>query len=151
MAEREFVFNWPALGATVRAVPLSTNPDVSDWFAENLRARPMRSVQLHTLVAGSLLYWLNLPFSVGPKWDEPSSAKDLLQTEDIGRITLFMPEGRAGGMCIKYGDVTETMSYVSFGQVIEKDIPVLQDVGARVWKNLIGPKQVVITEISLEG
>jgi len=150
MSDYRFVYNWPELGAKVHADSLETNPDVSEWFASNLRTRPMRSVTLHTLVAGSLLYWLNLPLSIGPKWDEDAASKDFLQTEDIGRVTLFLPEGRAGGMCIKYGDVTETMWYVSFAQVIEEDIATLMSVGSKVWKNATGPKQILMTEITLE-
>ena len=150
MSDLSFVLSWPALETTVRARPLESNQDVSAWFADNLKVRAIRAVQLHTLVAGSLLYWLNLPFSLSPKWDEASADKDLLKTEDIGRVTLFMPEGRAGGMCIKYGPVTETMSYVSFAQVVPRDIEALQGVGIKVWKNLIGPQKILITEITVE-
>jgi hypothetical protein len=150
MSDFRFVFRWPELGAVVRADPLETNTEVSAWFADNLKVRPMRAVTLHTLVAGSLLYWLNLPLTIGPKWDEPTADKDYLNTEDVGRITLFMPEGRAGGMCIKYGPVTETMCYASFGQVIPEDIVTLESVGATVWHNLVGPKKILITEMALE-
>ena len=150
MSDFQFLFHWPDLDASIHADPLETNRDVSEWFAENLRIRPMRAVQLHTLVAGSTLYWLNLPLSIGPKWDESTAFKDFLNTEEIGRITLFMPEGRAGGMCIKYGPVSENMSYASLGQVVAEDIPTLERVGAAVWQNLIGPKKILIAQIAIE-
>lgn len=138
--------SWPVLGASVRIAPTEKNPDVWTWFAGCL---PMTAVQLHTLVAGELLYWLNVPFLNSATFSELDAQKDNLGTEPLGRVTLFLTAGKAGGMCIKYGEVTEDMSYPTLGQVVDEDIPTLAVVGPKVWDNLIGPKTVILTEFSL--
>ncbi|HEY0188360.1 MAG TPA: hypothetical protein VGC67_12795 [Cellulomonas sp.] len=138
--------SWPVLGASVRIAPTEKNPHVWSWFTSCL---PMTSVQLHTLVAGELLYWLNMPFTHSATFSEAEADKDNLHDEPVGRVTLFLTAGKAGGMCIKYGEVTEDMSYPTLGQVVEEDLAVLPVVGPQVWDNLIGPKTVILTELSL--
>lgn len=140
--------SWPALKTQVRVAPLDYNGEVFDWFTTNLKRRTTRAVQIHTLVSGRLLYWLNLPFTVQPEWNEDKVVRDDLADEPIGRFTLFMPAGRACGGSIKYGEVTEAMSYPGLGQVVPDDLPKLPGIGLSVWDNLVGPKQVIITEFT---
>lgn len=138
--------SWPALGKTVHILQTEKNHHIWEWFVSCL---PTQTIQLHTLVAGELLYWLNVPFANPATFDEEAADKDNLHDEPLGRVTLFLTAGKAGGMCIKYGKVTEDMSYPTLGQVAEADIPILEEIGPMVWQNLIGPKVPLITELSL--
>lgn len=137
---------WPVWDVSVRVERLEYNGEVFDWFSENLKRRDTKAVQIHTLVSGRLLYWLNLPFTIVPEWNENEVIRDDLAAEPIGRFTLFMPAGRACGGSIKYGEVTEAMSYPGLGQVVDEDLDILPSLGQRVWDNVVGPKKIVITE-----
>ena len=138
--------SWPVLGQSVRIAPTEKNPGVWDWFTSCL---PLTTLQLHTLVAGELLYWLNVPFTNPATFSEADAERDNLRDEPLGRVTLFLTAGKAGGMCVKYGEVTEDMSYPTLGQVVEEDVPTLAKIGPKVWENLIGPKTVLLTELTL--
>jgi hypothetical protein len=149
MSSPVITVSWPDLEESIRVAPLEYNQDVFDWFGENLKLRPTRAVQIHTLVSGRLLYWLNLPFSILPEWNEDKVVREDLKAEPIGRFTLFMPAGRSCGGAIKYGEVTEAMSYPGLGQVVDEDLDKLPTLGRLVWDNLVGPKKIFITEFTL--
>jgi 3-oxoacyl-[acyl-carrier protein] reductase len=89
--------SWSGLEETVRVEPLAYNSEIFDWFVDNLQKRSMKAVQIHTLVSGRLLYWLNLPFTIRPEWNENEVVRDDLADEPVGRFTLFMPAGRSFG------------------------------------------------------
>jgi hypothetical protein len=57
-----------------------------------------------------------------------------------------MGNGTSAGFVIKYGRITEDMSYPTFAQVVEEDLPVLKEVGAAQWETMLITKKIIIAE-----
>jgi hypothetical protein len=104
-------------------------------------------VQLHTLVAAHTLYLLDLGFKTPAPWREEEVVREVVAQTPPGRISLFMAAGRVGGMGSKYGIITENMRYPTFAQVCERDLLTLATVGEMVWRNLLGPKAIILVEL----
>lgn len=132
---------WPELEKSVAIEPISANGVVFDWMAEQL---PIEVVQSHAVVSGELMYALNLPLKNVPDFDYRDLTGDDLSEAPIGRAWVFATFGRVGSLMVKYGDdLTEPMSYPSFGQVREADLDELRHVGAAVWDAIYNTKRIV--------
>lgn len=132
---------WPELGKQVRVRPIAHNRKVFDWFVENL---PIRALQGHTVVAGNALFSLNVSFKKAFPWLEKDLAKDNVSTMPTGRFTFFMTVGKVGNISVKWGDMTEPLSYTSWAEVVEEDKPILAEVGKKVWSIFMGIKKPIV-------
>ena len=139
-----FVIRWPSLGKQVRCAAIDLNPGIFDWWVAQL---PIKAVQTHTLVSGSVLSSLVVRTPAPYTWQPGTEA-----TED----SRFVPDGRVKikrhnvpgvvQIYVKYGPRTEDLQDVSFAQVWQQDLPVLYQVGAAVWKAVMQTKQVIPVE-----
>ena len=145
-----FVIRWPSLGKQVRCGGIDLNPGIFEWWVEQL---PIKAVQTHTLVSGSVLSTLVVRAPAPYTWEPGTEV-----TED----SRFVPDGRVKikrhnvpgvvQVYVKYGPRTEDLQDVSFAQVWEQDLPVLYQVGAAVWKAVMQTKQVIAVEfVKVEG
>jgi hypothetical protein len=64
-----------------------------------------------------------------------------------------MTTGKVANLSCKCGEVTEPMSYPTWAQVVEEDLPVLEEVGERIWSIFMGnEKEIVHAEfVRVEG
>ncbi len=145
MADPAFVMSWREFDASIRCEPTEHNRHIFDWFLKSL---PITTVQLHTLVAGCTIYMLNLPFVEAAPWREEDAVIEDISQTPVGRISLFMTAGKVGGMGAKYGFISEYMSYPTFSQVRQEDLPTMARVGDAIWRNLVGPKKIVLVELT---
>ena len=139
-----FVMRWPSLEKQVRFHGIDLNPAVYEWWLEQL---PVRAVQTHTLVSGSVLSMTVVRPSTPYTWKVGSE-----ETED----SRFVPDGRikikrhdvpgVAGLYVKYGPRTEDLQDISFAQAWEEDLPILRQVGAVVWKSIMWTKEIVVGE-----
>jgi hypothetical protein len=136
-----FIMRWPELGKQVRVRPIGHNQEVFDWFVENL---PIRALQGHTVVAGYALFALNVAFKKAFPWREKDLAKDNVSTMPTGRFTFFMTVGKVGNISVKWGEMTEPLSYVSWAEVVEEDQAILAEVGKTVWDIFMGLKKPIV-------
>jgi hypothetical protein len=145
-----FVMRWPELDKEVRVKPIEHNREVFDWFVENL---PIKALQGHTVVSGYGLFSQNLGFLKLFPWRENDLAKDDLSMMPDGRMAFFMTAGRAGSLIVKWGEMTEPLSYVTWAEVIEEDKKTLAEVGKKMWRISMGiPKPLVHVEfVRVEG
>jgi hypothetical protein len=141
-----FVIRWPGLDKQVRCGGVDLNHEILEWWVEQL---PIKAVQTHTLVSGSVLSTLVVRTPAPYTWDLGTEA-----TED----SRFVPDGRikikrhnvAGvvQVYVKYGPRTEDLQDISFAQVWEEDLPTLYEVGAEVWKAVMQTKKVIFVEFA---
>ena len=140
-----FVLRWPSLDQQVRFHSIELNRVLFEWWLKQL---PVRAVQTHTLVSGSVLSMTVVRTSTPYTWEMGSE-----ETED----SRFVPDGRLKikrhnvppgvvGLYIKYGPRTEDLQDISFAQVWEEDLPILHQVGKAVWKSVMQTKEVIIVE-----
>ena len=61
---------------------------------------------------------------------------------------FFMTAGNVAGMNIKVGAQTEHMDYPTFARVIDEDIPVLLEMGRRIWEDQLMNKKVFHADIT---
>lgn len=141
-----FVIKWPGLGKQVRCGGVDLNREILEWWVGQL---PIKAVQTHTLVSGSVLSTLVVRTPAPYTWKPGTEA-----TED----SRFVPDGRikikrhnvAGvvQVYVKYGPRTEDLHDISFAQVWEEDLPILYEVGAEVWQAVMQTKKVIIAEFA---
>jgi len=145
-----FVMRWPELDKQVRVKPIEQNREVFDWFVENL---PIKALQGHTVVSGYGLFSQNLGFKKVFAWREKDLAKDDLSKMPDGRLAFFMTTGKVGNLIVKWGEMTEPLSYVTWAEVVEEDKTTLAEVGKKMWSIFIGiEKPIVHVEfVGVEG
>lgn len=138
--KKAFVMEWPSLGIEVGAEALAHNIEVFNWFLDNL---PLTTLQGHAVISGELLYVMNLLM----KTTLPVKYRDLvmedLSKEPVGRVSLFATAGKVGSIMVKYGPITEPMSYPTIAQVREEDLGKLKEVGRAVWNSIYNTKEVI--------
>lgn len=145
-----FIIRWPSLGKHVRCGGIDLNPGIFEWWVDQL---PIKAIQTHTLVSGSVLSTLVVRTPAPYTWEPGTEA-----TED----SRFVPDGRIKikrhnvpgvvQVYAKYGPRTEDLQDISFAQVWEEDLPILYQVGAEVWKSVMQTKQVIPVEfVKAEG
>ncbi len=75
--------------------------------------------------------------------------EDLSEAKD-GRIFIFITAGKVGSVSVKYGEVSENMSYPVVAQVRQKDLKTLEKIGEAVWRSIYSTKEVITVEFSKE-
>lgn len=139
----DFRIRWDTLDREVRCRPIGHNQFIYDWFLKQL---PIRSLQGHTMAAGEALLLVSVPLNAPVSWEPRSEVQEEIRHQKQGRITLFMANGTSAGFVIKYGKITEDMSYPTFAEVVEADLPVLREVGEAQWQSMLVTKQIIIAE-----
>lgn len=135
-----FTCSWPELEITVRLEPLSGNRNLFDWFVDNL---PTSAVQSHAVVSGQLTYVLNLPLKNPSTIAYEDLAKHDLMDSDLGYAWAFATFGNVGSLMLKYGEITEPMSYPAFARVVEEDLPLLKRAGEDIWDAIYNTKRII--------
>ncbi len=137
------IMSFPELKLSVEAEALTVNRPLFDWFLENL---PLRGVQSHAVVSGKIIYIMNLRMkNPSPVRYHDLSMEDLSEAKE-GRIFTFITAGKVGSVSVKYGEVSENMSYPVLGQVKERDLKKLGEIGKAVWKSIYSTKEVITGE-----
>lgn len=140
-----FLMSFPEINLSVQVKPLSKNQKLYDWFLENL---PLKGVQSHAVVSGKIIYIMNLRMKKpSPVRYRDLAVEDLSEAKD-GRIFIFITAGKVGSVSVKYGEVSENMSYPVLAQVRPEDLKNLAKIGEAVWKSLYSTKQVITVEFS---
>lgn len=139
----DFKIKWDVLKKEVRCRKIEHNQFLFDWFVGQL---PIRSLQGHTMAAGEALLLVSVPLNAPVNWEPRTEVVEEIRRQQEGRITLFMGNGTSAGLVIKYGRITEDMSYPTFAEVVEEDLPVLKEVGAAQWQSMLISKQIIIAE-----
>jgi len=131
---------WPEIGIKVEAEPLPYNQEFYEYFLDNL---PVKGIQSHGVISGKILYVLNLRLQKYPprRWLE-FKMEDLVE-EPLGRVSIFLTAGKVGSIMVKYGEITEPMSYPTIAQVKEADIGRLIQAGEAEWQALYRTKEVI--------
>ena len=131
---------WPEIGIKVEAEPLPYNQEFFEYFLDNL---PVKGIQSHGVISGKILYVLNLRLKKYPprRWLE-FKMEDLVE-EPVGRVSIFLTAGKVGSIMVKYGEITEPMSYPTIAQVKEADIGRLIQAGEAEWEALYRTKEVI--------
>jgi hypothetical protein len=141
------IMSFPELKLSVEAEPLSVNRALFDWFLGNL---PLKGVQSHAVVSGKIIYIMNLRMKKpSPIRYRDLSMEDLAEAKD-GRIFIFITAGKVGSVSVKYGEVSENMSYPVLAQVRQEDLKDLEKIGTAVWKSIYSTKQVITVEFLKE-
>jgi hypothetical protein len=131
---------WPEIGIRVEAGPLEFNQDYYQYFLDNL---PVKGIQSHAVVSGRLLYIMNLKLSKFPPRRYMELKAEDLSLEPVGRISIFITSGRVGSIMVKYGEITEPMSYPTIAQVKADDIPKLIKAGEAEWNSIYHSKEII--------
>jgi hypothetical protein len=144
-----FIMRWPSLNKEIVCEKIGHNQELFDWWVSQL---PLRSIMGHIMVAGWGLYAVSVELNKPTTWVPRTEVVEEIRKQKDGRIDFFMPMGGVTSLLIKYGEFTETMSYPTFAQVREQDLPILREVGAVVWHSVIQSKEIIITEyLKAEG
>lgn len=137
---RMLEMEWPEIGIRVEAGPLDFNQDFYQYFLENL---PVKGIQSHAVVSGKLLYIMNLKLSKFPPRRYMDLKMEDLSLEPVGRISIFITSGKVGSIMVKYGEITEPMSYPTIAQVKTEDIGKLVRAGEAEWESIYRNKQII--------
>jgi len=144
-----FIMRWPELKQQVVCEKLDHNREQFDWWVSQL---PLRAIQGHIMVAGLGLYAFMVPLRQRVSWVPRTEVIEEIRFQKDGRVDLFMPMGSVASILVKYGEFTETMSYPTFAQVREADLPALRAVGAAVWRSEVKTKAIYTVEyLSAKG
>src|SRR5262249_20749422 len=103
-------------------------------------------VQSHAVVSGEAMYMLNVPLKTPLVYPKPVRRESLARGP-CGRLWTSSV-GRVGQFTIKYGVVTEEMSYPSIGQIRGEDIPAVVAAGRAVWDSLYRTKRILRVRLS---
>jgi hypothetical protein len=145
----QFIMSWPQLNQQIVCEKLPHNREQFDWWISQL---PLRAVQGHIMVAGWGLYAFSVPLRQRVTWIPRTEVIEEIRRQKDGRIDLFMPMGSVASILVKYGEFTETMSYPTFAQVRDQDLPVLREVGAAIWRSEVKTKEIITVEyLALEA
>jgi len=137
---RVLEMEWPEIGIKVEAEPLPFNQDFYDYFLDNL---PLKGIQSHGVVSGKILYIMNLKLAKYPPRRYLELKMEDLSEEPVGRVSIFITSGRVGSIMVKYGEITEPMSYPTIAQVRESDIGRLVQAGEAEWQSLYRTKEII--------
>ena len=138
-----FKIKWESLGKEVRCKKIEHNQFMFDWFEEQL---PVKSMQGHTLAAGWAIMHVSVPLNKPVNWEMRTEVTEVIGEQNEGRVTMFMGNGTSAGLVIKYGRITEDMSYPTFAEVVEEDLGILKEVGEAQWEAILYTKEIMIAE-----
>ncbi len=146
MAAKTFDWRLVHFDTTLRVGPAPHNQELFDWFVENL---PIQTFTGQTVVGGFSFFHLSVPLKIPAPW---KSDKDLVQEDisemPVGRLNFFLTAGLTAGMALKWGFFNEPMAYPTWAQVVEDDIPALEEVGKKAWDNMMTRKDVMLVEMT---
>lgn len=129
------IFDAPSVGKSFRVKLLSQeNPDVVEQVLAQL---PLKSVLGHVVVSGES-FWL-------PTKIVHLGRSNMVQRE-LGSVYLYAP-GQT--ICMCYGKITETSKVNTFGNVVEEDLPILQELGAYVYEHTVALPRRDVVEINI--
>ena len=131
---------WPEIGIKVEAKQLDFNQDFYNYFLDNL---PVKGIQSHAVVSGRLLYIMNLKLSKFPPRRYMDLKMEDLSLEPVGRVSIFITSGKVGSIMVKYGEISEPMSYPTIAQVKAEDIPKLIQAGEAEWNSIYRNKNII--------
>ena len=131
---------WPEIGVKVESEPLSFNQDFYEYFLDNC---PLKGVQSHAVVSGKLLYIMNLKLSKFSSQRYMELKMEDLAEAPLGRVFIFITSGKVGSVMVKYGDISEPMSYPTIAQVREADIEKLKIAGRAEWESIYRNKEII--------
>lgn len=116
------VIEFPGLGLSVRAWISDANPKL---VADVKRAMPFTTFIDHASVAGeSMFAWSPLLSTA------PTPVTERVCDAPVGRIRFSQNTGMK--FTIQYGETHETIFVAVLGAVLDEDLPILRDVGAKV-------------------
>lgn len=131
------------LGKEIRFKKIEHNEFIFDWFVEQL---PVATLQGHTMAAGLAILNVAVPMNKPVTWVPRSEITEVIGEKKEGRMTMFMGNGTSIGLVIKYGRITEDMSYPTFAEVVEEDMPILREIGEAQWDAMLFSKEIYIAE-----
>jgi hypothetical protein len=131
---------WPEAGVKVESEPLSFNQDFYEYFLDNC---PLKGIQSHAVVSGKLLYIMNLKLSKFPSRRYMELKMEDLSEAPLGRIFIFITAGKVGSVMVKYGDITEPMSYPTIAQVKKEDLEKIKQAGRAEWNSIYRNKEII--------
>lgn len=141
MMKRILEIEWPELGVKVQAEPLEFNKQVYEWLLDNC---PLKAVQSHAVVTGKLMYILNLLLKKPPALKYEEMVAENLIDMPVGRVGCGgLASGLVGSISIKYGELTENLSYPNIAQIRDEDIEKVKWVGERVWQSIYKTKEII--------
>ena len=131
----------------IRAKALDHNKKVFDWFCANF---PTRYVLSATVVAGLQVYFQKVPMlNTECNWIQEDCLLEYMHEYPVGTFMAFMCAGNVANMTIKAGEQTEPMCYPTFARVIDEDIPVLLEMGRRIWEDQLMNKKVFHADLTV--
>ena len=131
---------WPELGIKVEAGPLPFNRVFYEYFLDNC---PLKGIQSHAVVSGKILYIMNLRLSkFAPQRYLELKMEDLSE-EPVGRVSIFVTAGKVGSLMVKYGPISEPMSYPTIAQVKASHMKKLVEAGRAEWESIYRNKNII--------
>jgi hypothetical protein len=131
---------WPEVGIKVDCEPLSFNQDFYEYFLDNC---PLKGIQSHAVVSGKLLYIMNLKLSQFSSRRYMELKMEDLSKAPLGRVFIFITAGKVGSVMVKYGDISEPMSYPTIAQVRKKDLEKIKQAGKAEWDSIYTTKEIL--------
>jgi hypothetical protein len=128
-------FNAPGVGLSFRAKLLAEdNPDVVQQVLAQL---PLQSVLGHVVVSGEAIWMPTRIVHLG---------RSNMVPRHPGAVYLYAP-GQT--ICLTYGRITESAKVNKFAEVLEEDLPMLQQLGAFVYEQTVAHARRNIVEINV--
>lgn len=160
MATRKhFIATWPELNTSVECAPFDdeSNIWIYDWYMDYLARKPIKFIQIHAMVTGTVMYtWANLDCDLPAQGDHILTKHSIIKAPPgTGLLAYNVPCGLAGGRTShitfhygseKYEDMT---SYYCF-HVIDEDLPKLKAVGEEVANRIYRSKKPVTCVLTLK-
>ncbi|WP_078592633.1 hypothetical protein [Evansella clarkii] len=128
---------WPDLEMEVKArLLVDLNPELCQELKDTM---PIKSIQSHAVVAGKQMYFPFRFLPMGKGYNFESMDK-----QPLGRINIELDFQY---LSINYGPMTEPVPALAVAQVIEDDIPILLQVGEKVWNNLLFSEEYLLVKV----
>jgi len=124
---------------------MADNQDLFQWFRSIC---PTSAMQSHAVVSGQLTYVLNLPAESASTVDYAALKMHDLMDSPEGYVWAFATFGRVASAMIKYGEITEPMSYPALGTVLPEDMDTMRRAGAEIWDAVYDTKKLIRVEFS---
>lgn len=136
MSSPEYLqFDAPSVGLSFRAKLLAQdNPDVVEQVLAQL---PLRSVLGHVVISGEAIWMPTRIVHLG---------RNNMVQRHPGAVYLYAP-GQT--ICLTYGKITESANVNKFAEVVEEDLPTLQELGTLVYEQTVSQPRRNIVEINV--
>lgn len=129
------LFDAPSVGLSFRAKLLvKENPDVVEQVLAQL---PLKSVLGHVVISGEAIWMPTRIVHLG---------RNNMVQRHPGAVYLYAP-GQT--ICLTYGRITESANVNKFAEVLEDDLPTLQELGTLVYDQTVSQPRRNIVEINV--